>query len=432
VPGSIVSGATTDAIPDDWWRLNGGSLDTSTTAYNSGASPADNLTLEGSPSWSTTNPGTGTSTGSLSLNGTSQYATAAGPAITTTSGFAVSAWVDLASVDSGGDQVAVAQGGSEQSEFYLGTSDGDWSFWFSGSNTSSPTVTSATDTTTAATTGTWTLLTGVYNSSTGDIDLYVNGSQVASTSYTPAWNATGDLTVGAGVYDGVESYFLDGNISDVRAYNRVLWGYNVNSIYHDTGNSSVTAASVAAGSYVAGAGNSGLLDYASYAESEPNLRDVIVSLGTNDLLQGASPETVAANLSDIVTAIEGWTDYNNSDSPVGVFLTTIPPVNLSATDQRELNREALNCWLTQSAAALCTSNSQVKTITAAITAAVTLPTVPVLDIATAVQDGTSSPNDINPSYLSDGALIDAYCEAIATAVADGISAWENGIPPESW
>ncbi len=434
VPGSIVDGATSDAIPDGWWRMNGAGLDTSSTAYNSGASPASNLTLEGSPSWSTANPGTGVSAGSLSLNGTSQYATTAtaaapDPVITTTSSFAVSAWVDLSSVASG-DAVAVAQDGTDASEFYLGTADGDWSFWFAGSDSASPAITSATGP--AASTGTWTLLTGVYNASAGQIQLFVNGAEVASASYTPSWTAPGALTVGAGLSGGSQSYFLDGNVSDVRAYNRVLWGYNVSSIYTDTGIGSVTAAAVAAGSYVAGGGTSGLLDYAAYTASEPNLRDVIVSLGANDILQGESPETVATDLSNIVTAIQGWTDYNNGGSAVGVFLTTIPPLDMAAGDQRELNREALNCWLTQSAAALCTSDTQVANLTAAITAKVPVPTVPVLDIATAVQDGTSSPNDINPSDLYQGALTDAYCEAIATAVADGIAAWEAGPPPQSW
>lgn len=397
VPGSIVDASTDDGLPDGWWRMNGAGLDTSSTAYDSGADAAMNLTLEGSPSWSSDNPGTGASDGSLSLNGTNQYAQTAGPVITATSSFAVSAWVKLSSLPTRNATV-VAEDGSTESAFYLKYdygAGGKWTFFFFNSDTTSPSYVSAVGPVAVA--GTWTHLTGVYNASTGTIQLYVNGALAASTAFTPSWTGSGPLTVGRGLYNGAETDFFPGNISDVRAYNQLLWNYNVSQIYNDTGMSSVTAANA----------QTPFSDSAfeDYAAGEPNLRDVIVSLGANDVLQGASAATIEANLKALVTDVRDRYVSDEPDTQVQALITTLPPLGLPSGDPREGVREAVNSWLLNNGT------------TARL----------VLDIAGAVAD-SSSPNLVSPAYLTGGVPNSQYYSAIATAVASGIA---NSIPPVS-
>jgi len=391
LPGSVVNASTDDSPPDGWWRMNGTGLDTATTAYDSGTTATSSLTLEGSPAWSADNPGTGTSDGSLSLNGTSQYAQSAGPVITATSSFAVSAWVKLSSLATHNAAVA-AQDGSTDSGFYLGydyTHSGDWAFYFAGSDTTSPALTGAYGP--AAVAGTWTLLTGVYNADTGDIQLYVNGALAASTAFTPAWQPTGSFTVGRDLSNGTQGDLFPGEITDVRAYNRLLWGDNVSEIYNDGGTSNITTANAPAA-------------FESYAAVEPNLRDVIISLGANDVLEGVPAATIERNLQALISDISGRYVNDETNQAVQVLITTIAPLGLASGDPREAVREAVNSWL-------LSGN----------TTALAVP-----DIATAVETGPSSPNDINPAYLTGGVPNSSYYAAIAAAVASAIS---DLVPP---
>jgi OSK domain len=390
VPGSIVDASTDDAQPSDWWRMNGSPLDTATTAYDSGSVGTSSLTLEGGPGWSADNPGTGTSAGSLSLNGTSQDAQSSGPVIDGTSSFAVSAWVRLSSLVTRNAAVA-AQDGTTDSGFYLGynyVNGGVWSFYFANSDTTSPSFTGVYGP--AAVAGVWTLLTGVYNADLGQIQLYVNGTLATSTSFTPAWSATGPFTVGRDRYNGAPGDFFPGEITDVRAYNDPVWQDNVDEIYNDLGTSSITTADAPAA-------------FENYAAVEPNLRDVIVSLGANDVLEGEPAATIESNLRGLISDIEGRYVNDEPDTAVRAFVTTIPPLGLASGDPREAVREAVNSWLLGS-----------NTTAAAV-----------FDIASAVAN-PSSPNDVDPAYLTSGVPNSSYDQAIASAVASGIA---DVIPP---
>ena len=401
VPGSIVDASTDDAMPDHWWRMNGPGLDTSTTAYDSGSNGSLSLTLTGSPTWSTSHPAGSVTAGSLVLNGTSQAGATSGPAVTATSSFAVSAWVKLASLPTGNAAV-VAQNGSTASGFVLGyqASSGDWGFWFNSADSASPTVTGVYDTAAAATAGTWTQLTGVYNASAGQIKLYVNGKLAASASYTPAWSPGGALTVGQALASGSAADWLPGSVSDVRAYNRVMWDYAASEIYNDTGVSSVTAANGAAAF-----GTSAF----EQAAAEPGLRDVIVSLGANDVLQGEPASgvesSVEASLGAMVAYFTGIYAPSEPNTGLNVFITTIPPLGLSSSDPREAVRAAVNTWLTNNGAGTADG---------------------VIDIASAVAD-SANPNQISSAYLSGGVPTSAYYTAIATEVATVLA----GPPPLS-
>jgi YD repeat-containing protein len=84
----------------------------------------------------------------------------------------------------------------------------------------------------AATTGTWTFLTGTYNANAGTVTLYVNGGQSGGTAAdTSPITAHGKLLVGADQVAGASADFLDGQVADVQVYPYTLSGAQVSSLY---------------------------------------------------------------------------------------------------------------------------------------------------------------------------------------------------------
>jgi hypothetical protein len=393
LPGSVADVASGGAMPTHWWRMNGAGLDTATTAYDSGSSPTASLTLGGTAAFATDTPTTDTTTGALSLDGTSGFASSSGQVLSTTGSYTVSAWVKLTSAPSHNATV-VAQDGASNSAFYLGVRSGDWAFYFAGSDTTGAAVTSATGAAVAA--NTWTHLTGVYNSSTATAQLYVNGVLASSVAFT-GWASAGSLTVGRDKTGGVAGDFLPGEISDVRVFNSVLPATSVQQIYKDTSASTVSAANA-------------MNWLRNYVSAEPNLRDVIISVGANDVLQGASASSIESNLDSIennlfslVAAIQNYAVDNDPSTPaVQVILTTIVPLGLSSTDPREAVRQAVNNWITNG------------NTTAQVTS----------DVATAVAQ-PGSPNLVATSLLSGGVPTAQYYTDIASQVASDVS---NAIP----
>lgn len=382
LPGSVADVASSGQVPAHWWRMNGAGPDTATTAYDSGSAPTSSLTLGGSATWATDTPPTDTTTGSLSLNGTSGFAASSGQVVNTAGSYTVSAWVKLTSVPPANATV-VAQDGTSNSGFYLGVRGGDWAFYFAGSDTTGAAVTSATGP--AVTASTWTHLTGVYNSSTDTAQLYVNGSLAASATFT-GWASAGSLTVGRDKTGGVARDFLPGEVSDVRVFNTTLFGTGVQQIYTDSSASTVTAA---------GAANW----LRTYVTAEPNLRDVIISVGADDVLQGASAAAIESELSALVTAIQNYSVDNDPSTPgVQVILTTILPLGMAAADPREAVRQAVNSWITGG------------NTTAQVTS----------DVASAVMQ-PGSPNLVNSSLLSGGVPTAQYYTDIATQLASDVS-----------
>jgi hypothetical protein len=244
----------------------------------------------------------------------------------------VSAWVKLSSLPTQNAAI-VAEDGSTDSAFYLSYdygAGGKWGFCFVNSDTTNPTFAGAYGP--AAVAGVWTHLTGVYNATTGDIQLYVNGALAASTTFSPSWSGSGPLTVGRSLYNGTNHDFFPGDISDVRVYDQTMWPDNVSEIYNDTGTSRITTANAQAA-------------FEDYAAAEPNLRDVIISLGANDVLQGELASEIESGLQALVTDIQGRFVNDETGVPVQAFLTTIPPLGLSSSDPREAVHEAVNGWI---------------------------------------------------------------------------------------
>jgi hypothetical protein len=223
----------------------------------------------------------------------------------------------------------------------------------------------------------------------------VNGALVGSTPFTPTWMSTGGLTVGRDIYNGADTDYFPGWISDVRAYNdATVWAFQASEIYNDTGTSSITASNVQTA-------------FEYYAAAEPNLRDVIVSVGANDVLEGVSATTIENHLAALVSDIVGRSVNDEPGVPVQALITTIPPLNLAASDPREAVRRIVNSWIMGSG-------------TEAVAA---------LDIASAVDAGSSNQNDIAAQYLTDGVPNAAYYARIANAVIGGM---QSATPPVSF
>jgi lysophospholipase L1-like esterase len=142
--------------------------------------------------------------------------------------------------------------------------------------------------------------------------------------------------------------------------------------------------------------------FEDYAAGEPGLRDVIVSLGANDVLQGAPASAVENSLRTLIATLKGTYASDGTGAGLKVVVTTIPPLGMSGSDPREAVREAVNTWLLDNG----TTADQV------------------VDIASAVAD-SSNPNLVSSSYLSNGTPSAAYYTAIANAVATALA----GPPP---
>jgi hypothetical protein len=152
--------------------------------------------------------------------------------------------------------------------------------------------------------------------------------------------------------------------------------------------------------------------YSSVVTSEPGLRDVIVSLGANDILAlpattnaSSAASTLEGEYTRLVGAIESVTDARTGN-PVEVALTTIPPLGLSSSDVREQVREQVNSWIYGGVGYGGT--------TATFWA----------DIAGAVEDPANIQN-VNPTYLTNGTPNAAYYSKIANTLAGAIDLAEN-------
>jgi hypothetical protein len=384
LPGGIADTSTGGTAPADWWRLGEGS---GSTAYDSGGT--HNVSLDGA-TWSTDDPNNGIGSNSLSFNGYTSdgYAATSGPVLNTAGSFTVSAWVKLASTAN--NAVVAAQDGTNESGFYLGyntVNGGQWALYFMTADTVTPTFTPWIHAT-AATANTWTHLAGVYNASTHTAQLYVNGVLAGTATGITNWNATGAFTIGRDKYNGNPTDYFNGTISDVRVFNSALVATQISEVYNDNCGSTVTTADA-------------LAAFDRNTAAEPNLRDVILSLGTNDVLEGASVASIESNLTTLVNNLKGRYVNNLGNTPMQVFLTTIAPMGLPTGDSRETVRKTVNTWIMKNSGATLA-----------------------VDTATAVAD-PGNVNQTASTYLTGGVPNPTYYTTIADTIAVGLAA----IPP---
>jgi Concanavalin A-like lectin/glucanases superfamily len=145
-----------------------------------------------------------------------------GQVLTTNASFTVAAWVRV--TGGGATRAVVSQAGTKASAFYLqyqpGT--GKWRFALPTADAASPTFVELTSSQPAVL-GTWTHLTGVYDSSAKQIRLYVNGVLDGTVSYTGKhWSATGKFRIGQEQVNSALVNPMAGDIADVRAWGSTM------------------------------------------------------------------------------------------------------------------------------------------------------------------------------------------------------------------
>ncbi|GAA0918087.1 LamG-like jellyroll fold domain-containing protein [Nonomuraea longicatena] len=198
--------------PTGFWRLDEGS---GTTAKDEvGTRPA---TVSGG-TWAEGRAGR-----ALRFAGAGQHASVSGGAVQTDRNLAISAWVRLSSLPTG-NAAAVAQSGQDNSGLWLGyrATTKSWAFMMNNPGGTSQTVW-AENATTAPVAGQWTHLTGVYDSATRSLFLYVNGRLAAGpVAYHGGTGPATALQLGQALYQGRQSDPWPGEVDEVRAHDRVL------------------------------------------------------------------------------------------------------------------------------------------------------------------------------------------------------------------
>lgn len=397
LPASVVNVSRAGAPPSDWWKLADGQG--TTAADSSGTSPG---TLVGATSWSTDHGG------AVTFGSTTGLITTPGPVLDTTSSYSISAWAMLSATDS--DYTVASQGGANRGGFYLQYSHiyGTWAFVVPTADSGTAAVTAAYNTNITVSLGTWTHLVGVFDAATSIVSLYVNGQLAAQQTDNAVayWKATGPLAIGGlQLAGGGRSNFYKGSISDVRAYHRVITPPDIGQLF---GGNPVTGPNPGTSPLSATSAGSALGGYTSPDAllnqtllCEPNLRTVIVALGTNDVLSGQSIATIEGELTNLIRDIAPYgikNNLNNDELPVTVVLTTIPPLGLAANDIREQNREAINRDIAANYATTYQADDMV-------------------NFDAAVAD-TNHPNQIAATYLTNGEPNDAYYQQLAQVAAN--------------
>lgn len=294
------------ATPGGRWPLTDASG--TTAADSSGA--AHPATLATGATWAT-DPTRG---GVLATNGSTGFATTSGPVVDTTQSYSVGAWVKLSSA--GNYATAVSEDGTSSSGFYLQYSlpDNKWAFSQVPTDGS---VTGIRALGAAPVLNTWTYLVGVYNATSGGLQLYVNGVPAGTATNAKPWMASGPLAIGRGKAAGKNSDFFPGQIGDVQVYQRALTATEIDSIFTNT---PVTITPTWPGPHnlyayaVDAAGDqSQTFDYPFLVTMDPNKQCASLSVCMNDTATTSSTKSTAGNTSTIdgVNALSS-TDLGNA------------------------------------------------------------------------------------------------------------------------
>ncbi|MER7456515.1 LamG-like jellyroll fold domain-containing protein [Micromonospora sp. NPDC126480] len=200
------------------WDLDAGSGTSAADSSGSGR----NGTMASGVYWAQGNdPDNPADRAAAFTGGTGQQISVAGAALSNTASYTVSAWVRL--TDKTVNRTAVSKDGSRTSGFFLNyvAADDRWAFSRVSSDSDSATPIRATSNT-APVLGKWTHLTGVYDTASGRMKLYVDGVLQTTTAAVGGWNATGGYVVGRAKWAGAASNIWHGGIDDVRIYGRAL------------------------------------------------------------------------------------------------------------------------------------------------------------------------------------------------------------------
>ncbi|MEU8392358.1 LamG-like jellyroll fold domain-containing protein [Micromonospora sp. NPDC048843] len=216
------------------WNFDYGNPDVDSAALRwdldagSGTSVADSSgggrtgTIASGVSWAQGNDPDNPGDRAAALTGaTGQQISVAGTALSNTASYTVSAWVRL--TDKSVNRTVVSKDGSRTSGFFLNyvAADDRWAFSRVSADSDSATPIRATSNTTPVL-GKWTHLTGVYDTASGQMKLYIDGVRQTTTAAVGGWNATGGYVVGRAKWAGAASNIWHGGIDDVRVYGKAL------------------------------------------------------------------------------------------------------------------------------------------------------------------------------------------------------------------
>ncbi len=214
-----------------YWNLDEGS----------GASAADSSgngntgSLIDSPTWTT-----GEINGALSLDGSTQYVKVTDTSSLELSGsWTVSSWVNATALPSSGSKGKIIDketsvSGNTNYALALDNNQSCGGLGWRSSFTDISGISYQTCYLTTINTGTWYHVVGVWDSSTSNEYLYLNGALVATRNYAghvPTSASGGQLDLGQ---QGNNLLFLNGTIDDVRVYNRALSASEVQQLYNPT------------------------------------------------------------------------------------------------------------------------------------------------------------------------------------------------------
>jgi hypothetical protein len=170
----------------------------------------------------------------------------------TSGSFSVAAWVRLTSGTCSGNQTAVAIDGSataasnHASAFYLGydCANKRWRMRVNDKNVATPSTQEAVSANNSAVAGKWAYLVGTYDENENKIRLWVGGTLVQTatpssawvTSHGAGWKATGPVTIGRDRFNDTNGGRFAGEIAEVRLWNRVIVGDDINGTNTSTAN----------------------------------------------------------------------------------------------------------------------------------------------------------------------------------------------------
>ncbi|WP_211282671.1 LamG domain-containing protein [Amycolatopsis keratiniphila] len=160
----------------------------------------------------------------VNLDGVDDYVSAPAP-VDSSMSFSVAAWVKMTTKTPGWGAV-VSQSGQNVSAFnlgYTGAADDRWAFAMHGPDSTAPAQVVRARSAQPVQTGVWTHLVANYDSNTGEMQLYVNGTLSGTANFTARWNATTEFDIGRGRWNGTWLDAFGGAVDDVKVYSRTLF-----------------------------------------------------------------------------------------------------------------------------------------------------------------------------------------------------------------
>ncbi|MEU8139229.1 LamG domain-containing protein [Streptodolium elevatio] len=194
------------AVPADavaHWELDQGAADTGERFHG---------TTSGIVTWSPEQSGSAFFAGGGSIQTRE-------PVVDTTRSFTIAAWAKV--TETKAHQTIVAQDGTQVSGFYLHYNKDarTWAFVRTSEDAANPAQWYTAAASQPAKIGAWTSLAAVYDASTGQMTLYVDGVAQGSAVAAKSWKAAGPLTIGRAT-SGVDR--LNGSVADVQVFDRTL------------------------------------------------------------------------------------------------------------------------------------------------------------------------------------------------------------------